>query len=94
MKNLTDRQREVLDFIAQFTDDNVYPPTVREIGEHFNISLRAVQDHIAALQRKGYLSQSQKRSRSIRVLIDERKKDPVTYTSKVQIGRASCRERV
>jgi SOS regulatory protein LexA len=83
MKNLTDRQREVLDFIAQFTDDNVYPPTVREIGEHFNISLRAVQDHIAALQRKGYLSQCQKRSRSIRVLIDERQKEPVVFTSKV-----------
>lgn len=83
MKNLTDRQREVLDFIAQFTDENVYPPTVREIGEHFGISLRAVQDHIAALQKKGYLSQCQKRSRSIRVLIDERKKEPVLYTAKV-----------
>ncbi len=83
MKNLTERQREVLDFIAQFTDDNVYPPTVREIGEHFGISLRAVQDHIAALQKKGYLSQCQKRSRSIRVLIDERKKDPVLYSAKV-----------
>jgi repressor LexA len=85
MKNLTDRQREVLDFIAQFTDDNVYPPTVREIGEHFNISLRAVQDHIAALQRKGYLSQCQKRSRSIRVLIDEREKEPVAYVTKVPL---------
>lgn len=85
MKNLTDRQREVLDFIAQFTDDNVYPPTVREIGEHFNISLRAVQDHIAALQRKGYLSQCQKRSRSIRVLIDKREKEPVAYSTKVPL---------
>lgn len=85
MKNLTDRQREVLDFIAQFTDENVYPPTVREIGEHFGISLRAVQDHIAALQKKGYLSLCQKRSRSIRVLIDERKKEPVFYTAKVPV---------
>lgn len=85
MKNLTDRQREVLDFIAQFTDENVYPPTVREIGEHFGISLRAVQDHIAALQKKGYLSLCQKRSRSIRVLIDERKKEPVLYTAKVPV---------
>ena len=74
MKNLTDRQREVLNYIAQFTDDNVFPPTVREIGEHFGISLRAVQDHVAALQKKGYLSQSQKRSRSIRVLKDVRPK--------------------
>ena len=76
MRSLTDRQREVLDYIAQFTEDNVYPPTVREIGDHFEISLRAVQDHIAALQKKGYLSQSQKRcSRSIRVIKDERVKE-------------------
>ncbi|MBQ2480879.1 MAG: repressor LexA, partial [Treponema sp.] len=26
MKNLTDRQKEVLDFIAQFTEENVFPP--------------------------------------------------------------------
>ncbi len=77
MKTLTNRQREVLEFIAQFTDDNMYPPTVREIGEHFGISLRAVQDHVSALQKKGYLSLSQKRSRSIRVLKDERKNLPI-----------------
>ncbi len=83
MKNLTDRQREVLIFIAQFSEDNSYPPTVREIGEHFGISLRAVQDHVAALQKKGYLSQSQKRSRSIRVLKDVRPK--VAAATAVQI---------
>ena len=71
MKNLTNRQKEVLEFIARFTDENGYPPTVREIGDHFDISLRAVQDHIAACQKKGYLSQCQKRSRSIRVLKNE-----------------------
>ena len=71
MKNLTNRQKEVLEFIAHFTDENGYPPTVREIGDHFDISLRAVQDHIAACQKKGYLSQCQKRSRSIRVLKNE-----------------------
>lgn len=70
MKCLTGRQREVLDFIARFTEENLFPPTVREIGEHFGISLRAVQDHVAALQKKGYLSLCQKRSRSIRVLKD------------------------
>ncbi|MBQ1661694.1 MAG: hypothetical protein II054_04280 [Treponema sp.] len=45
MKELTERQKEILDFIAQFTDDNAYAPTVREICDHFNISIRAVQDH-------------------------------------------------
>lgn len=68
MRSITARQQEVLDFIANFSDANCFPPTVREISEHFHISIRAVQDHIHALQKKGCLSASEKRSRSIRVL--------------------------
>lgn len=75
MKELTERQKEILDFIAQFTDDNAYAPTVREICDHFNISIRAVQDHVAALQKKGYLSVTRHRSRSMRVLNDPRSKN-------------------
>ena len=85
MRQITDRQKEVLSFISEFTEENVYPPTVREISDHFNISLRAVQDHIAALQKKGYLVTEQKRSRSIRVLVDERKKDDRLFISKVPL---------
>lgn len=85
MKQITDRQKEVLTFIANFTEDNVYPPTVREISEHFKISIRAVQDHIIALQKKGYLSTEQKRSRSIRVLVDERQKTEKVFVDKVPL---------
>ncbi len=85
MKGITDRQKEVLNFISSYTEENFYPPTVRDISEHFDISLRAVQDHILALQKKGFLSQSQKKARSIRVLSDCRDKEPVTYISKVPL---------
>ena len=34
---LTDRQREILDFITQSIRDRGYPPTLREIGIHFGI---------------------------------------------------------
>lgn len=68
MKVITERQQEVLDFISNFTKEKSYPPTVREIGEHFSISLRAVQDHILALQKKGYLAQTQKKARSLSVI--------------------------
>lgn len=70
MKGITERQQQVLDFISDFTTGNGYPPTVREISDHFGISIRAVQDHLIALQKKGFLSQAQKRSRSIKVLSD------------------------
>ena len=85
MRQITDRQKEVLTFIADFTEENVYPPTVREISEHFGISLRAVQDHIEKKKKKGYLSTEQKRSRSIRVLVDERQKEPALFVSKVPL---------
>ncbi|MCK9171176.1 MAG: transcriptional repressor LexA [Treponema sp.] len=85
MRLITDRQKEVLAFISTFTEENSYPPTVREISEHFGISLRAVQDHIAALQKKGYLSLCQKRSRSIRVLVDGRDKEVKPFVSKVPL---------
>ena len=72
MKELTARQQQVLHFIQDFTEENVFPPSVREIAENFGISIKAVQDHIAALRRKGYLSQSAKRSRSLKVLKETR----------------------
>lgn len=85
MKSLTERQKEVLEFIAAFTGENGYPPTVREIADNFGISLRAVQDHIAACQKKGYLSQCQKRSRSIRVLKDDYSKESRPFTAKIPL---------
>ncbi len=85
MREITDRQKEVLNFISEFTEENSYPPTVREISEHFGISLRAVQDHIIALQKKGFLSQSQKRSRSIRVLSDVRDRESKTFVGKIPL---------
>ena len=85
MKGITDRQKEVLDFISGFAEENSFPPTVREISEHFQISIRAVQDHILALQKKGFLSQSQKRSRSIRVLSDTKDKEQHPFVGKVPL---------
>lgn len=85
MKEITERQKEVLEFISDFADNNGFPPTVREISEHFNVSLRAIQDHIAALQKKGFITQAQNRSRSIRVLSDVREKEPKVYMGKIPL---------
>lgn len=85
MKEITERQKEVLNYISAFTDENSFPPTVREISTHFGISLRAIQDHLAALQKKGYLSESNKRSRSIKVLSDLREKESKLYVGKVPL---------
>lgn len=83
MREITERQKEVLSFITNFTEANSYPPTIREIAEHFGISLKAVQDRIAALQKKGYLSSETKRSRSIRIIKEE--KDSRLYINKIPL---------
>lgn len=87
MRQITDRQQEVLNFISYSTKTNSYPPTVREISDHFNISIRAVQDHIAALQKKGFISIKPKSSRSIKVLQEASsfQEEPETFIGKVPV---------
>lgn len=68
MKSLTDRQRQVLSFIKDYTCINSCPPTVREVANHFSVSVKAAQDHIAALRKKEYLAESDKRSRSLKII--------------------------
>src|SRR6266550_2178483 len=52
MRELTDKQREVLGFIRSFTARHAVPPTFREIGERFRVTPRAAFDHLRALQRR------------------------------------------
>jgi repressor LexA len=67
MKGLTKRQKMVLDFIVQRINDVGYPPTIREIGEHMEISsTNGVSDHLRALVRKGYLIRDESKSRALR----------------------------
>lgn len=55
-RDLTDRQKEVLDHIVDVLRERGYPPTVREIADHFGMaSAFGVQRHLAALQKKGFL---------------------------------------
>jgi repressor LexA len=64
---LTARQREALDFITYCLDERGYPPTLREIGEHMGIrSTNGVNDHLKALERKGYLVREELKSRALR----------------------------
>jgi repressor LexA len=68
-KGLTDRQKEILDFISEFIEFNNFPPTLREIGSHFGIaSTFGVKRHIDALVKKGYLKVEGNASRTITVV--------------------------
>jgi len=67
MQGLTARQEQVLCFIRQSILDRGYPPTLREIGAHMGIrSTNGVNDHLRALERKGYLTREDMKSRALR----------------------------
>jgi len=66
MDELTDRQREILQFILRTSEERGYPPTIREIGEEMAIkSTNGVNDHLKALERKGFLTRGEQQSRSL-----------------------------
>lgn len=66
MDEITDRQKEILQFIMRTSEDRGYPPTIREIGEEMDIrSTNGVNDHLKALERKGFLTRGEQQSRSL-----------------------------
>jgi repressor LexA len=67
---LTKRQQQILEFISGSIDHRGYPPTLREIGEHFGIrSTNGVNDHLKALEKKGYLRREDLKSRAMRPVV-------------------------
>ena len=67
MQGLTKRQEMVLDFITRSINSRGYPPTLREIGSHMGIrSTNGVNDHLRALERKGYLKREDMKSRALK----------------------------
>src|SRR5213076_2574151 len=69
---LTQRQRDILDFISASIVERGFPPTLREIGEHFNIrSTNGVNDHLKALEKKGHLRREDLKSRAMRPVMPD-----------------------
>jgi repressor LexA len=66
---LTERQNEIVEFIRSFAKQHKKPPTLSEIGAGVGIAwVSAVHKHIAALERKGYLTKSPGEARSIQLV--------------------------
>jgi repressor LexA len=74
---LTERQRQILDFLTKYVDAHGYPPTVREIGEAVGLaSPSTVHAHLANLERAGLLKRDPTKPRAIE-LYREPKPEPV-----------------
>ena len=71
MSELTQRQRQVLEFIDLQVRERGYPPSVREIGEAVGLSSSStVHAHLAALQEKGFLRRDPTKPRAIEVCFE------------------------
>lgn len=63
---LTKRQKQILDFIESFLEENGYSPSFEEIAGRFGFrSLATVHEHLSNLEAKGYIRKSYNESRSI-----------------------------
>ena len=78
-RDLTDRQRQVLDYIKAEVRLKGFPPTVRDIGEAVGLSSSStVHAHLAALEHKGLIRRDPTKPRALEVL----ERDPVTPASR------------
>ncbi len=90
MRELTGRQRDVLEFIRSFSTREGVPPTVREIGDCFGVTPRAAFDHLRALERKGMLQRRTGSGRSSRVLMLAERVAPAASRRVPILGRIAA----
>jgi len=72
-KNITEIQRNILDFIVDAKTEKGFPPTLAEIAGHFGYKNRStVQQHLQALENKGFIKRNHKISRGIELTLEEK----------------------
>ncbi|RJQ20272.1 MAG: repressor LexA [Nitrospiraceae bacterium] len=67
MLKLTVKQKKILDFLREYAQKHGYPPTVREIGERFEILWAAARMHLKAIEKKGFIKINPAKSRGIEI---------------------------
>jgi repressor LexA len=82
---LTEKQKNVFEFIDQFIKKWGYSPTYGEIQKHFGFkSVGTVQDYVAALEVKGFIQKTEGKWSSLRII---NQSNEVPLLGKVAAGR-------
>lgn len=85
MKELTDIQEKILQFITLKINEGI-PPSLAEIADHFGLKNRStIQQHLEAIEKKGYLMREKSKSRSIRLI-----NEVSTFNKKPVIGEVAA----
>jgi repressor LexA len=84
---LTERQREIYEFIRLKIENRGYGPTVREIGEAFKIkSPNGVMCHLKALEKKGLIKREEHAARAIQLVAHRRPAQGLPFLGTVAAG--------
>ncbi len=71
LKQITEKQNNVLDYIKKFSAEHGYPPSIREIGKGLGLSSPAtVHTHVKKLCNAGYLKVDNNKFRAMELLVD------------------------
>jgi repressor LexA len=92
VEGLNPRQREILEFLRTHSRNHAYPPTVREIGQAVGLSSSStVQNHLNALEQKGYIRRDPTKSRTVEVVGEDVNASPASRSFSVPlVGRVAA----
>lgn len=85
MDKLTTKQQRILNYIEKHRIMHTYPPTLKEIADKFKITIGTVQDHIYALQKKGYLERKKDIARGFKVIKSDEEKSMEKMKSDINL---------
>jgi repressor LexA len=88
MKNLTERQQQIFEFIKNYITMKGYSPSVRDVARHFKMTPRGAQQHLIALEKKGYIT----RTRGPRTITLAERKESVVVPVKGKIAAGQAIE--
>ncbi len=66
-KELTPKQNRIYQYIQEFIEAHLRPPSLREIGRHVGVSVGTIQDQVEAIRRKGFLEKEKMVARGLRL---------------------------
>jgi repressor LexA len=88
---ITDKQKQVLEFIQEYGESNGYSPSIRDVAGRFECSVKGAYDHVVALEKKGLIERSKNRSRSIQLATRGKRELSILEPQKVPVlGRIAA----
>jgi repressor LexA len=92
---LTRRQRQILDFFQEYTEQHDISPTLEEVAQHFGVNKVTIFGHVSELERKGVLARAARGvSRGLQIVAQEPSTAPAAESGRAGGPRVSILGRI